>query len=333
MRRMIAWVLLVIVALQCAGALGETAFSHTEAPAWAQVTLNERGFLDEGEYVLEDEEDGHWMYVNQTLRIQVERSRETFEKVKKKDPAQDFIAYTAEIWCDVEAGVLPWTVFSNPDNPRKDPKFIGEIATEQAIVYASSTDYYNYRVGRAKEQKSNHVGIEIRNGEIWYDDPMIKEVKMPNYETLALYADGRMDSYASRDRGAEAYLADGAIQVYTFGPCLVRDGALTEYIATANRSNNPRHAFGMVEPGHYVDVICEGRLGKAKPKSTGVMMENLAQMMIDRGCQVAVNLDGGQTAVCTFMGKQLNRVSSDLPKGRKALEVMAFGIGLGRTEN
>ena len=297
------------------------------APEWADVRLNARGYLDEGEYILEDPENGHWMYVSATLRIQIERNYLKFTKAKKSDPEQAFYCFTTHIWSDAEAGELPHTVYSNPDKPRTTPKFIREIAKEQKAVLALSTDYYTYRAGRAKADKGSHVGIVIRNGEILYDDPQIKERSMPNYETLALYRDGHVDSYPSRDKGAQAYIDEGATEVYTFGPCLVRDGQLTDYIAGANRVNNPRHAFGMVEPGHYVDVLCEGRVGKKNgmEKSTGVMMENLAQIMLDEGCRIAVNLDGGQTAVVAFMGKQLNRVVKSDPNGRPEVEVLAFG--------
>ena len=304
-----------------------TRFTDVTAPEWADVTLNEQGFLDEGEYILEDAENGHWMYVSPTLRIQITREYLTFEKAKKKDPEQAFYCFKTHIWCDYPAGELPHTVYSNPDEPRTDPKFIREIASEQKVVLALSTDYYTYRAGRAKKDRGYHVGIVIRNGETLYDDPQQKKLQMPNYETLALFRDGHVESHASKDKGAQEYLDGGATDVYTFGPCLVKDGRFTEYIAEANRVNNPRHAFGMVEPGHYVDVLCEGRVRKSDKwkRSTGVMMENLAQIMLDEGCQVAVNLDGGQTAVVAFMGKQLNRVVKTDPYGRKEVEVLAFG--------
>ena len=316
--------LLMTAGCVCAAAEGTGDYSAGEpAPAWAEVTLNERGYIDEGEYLLEDAEEGHWMYVSPTLRIQIERTYETFEKVKKKDPDQAFYCFTAEIWCDIAAGEQPRTVFTDPEKPKSAHDFIANIAADNQVVFATSTDYYTYRI-----KQKYPTGIEVRNGEIIYDEPREKPEKLPNYATLALYADGHVESLQSRDRSAQEYIDGGASQVYTFGPCIVRDGAPTEYIATANRSNNPRHAFGMVAPGHYVDVLCEGRVGKSKTmmRSTGVMMENLAQIMIDRGCTIAVNLDGGQTAVMAFMGKQLNRVVKSDPKGRKETEVLAFGV-------
>ena len=307
----------------CAAAESGTDYAaKAAAPAWAAVELNERGYLDEGEYILEDAEEGHWMYVSPTLRIQIERTYETFDKVQRKDPDQAFYCFTAEIWCDAAAGELPHTVFTDPEKPKTKHDFIANIAANNQVVFATSTDYYTYRI-----KQKYPTGIEVRNGVIIYDEPREKPEKMPNYDTLALYDDGHVESLQSKERSAQEYIDGGASQVYTFGPCIVRDGTLTEYIATANRSNNPRHAFGMVEPGHYIDVICEGRVGKSKTmmRSTGVMMENLAQMMIDRGCEIAVNLDGGQTAVMAFMGKQLNRVVKSDPKGRKETEVLAFG--------
>jgi len=309
--------------------------SGVTVPEWADVTLNDRGFLDEGEYILEDEENGHWMYVDRTLRVQVEKTWETPEKTLKSDKEQQFYCFTAEIWCDIENGEFPMNVWSDPDNHGKNPKTIEEIAKENRLVYAVSADYYQYRVGQKSKKKSYKVGIEMRNGEIRWDDPNPNPPGMPTYETLAFFSDGHVESAPSTDRGAEDYQKAGAVHVYTFGPCLVKDGEIASGIASANRVLNPRHAFGMVEPGHYVDVICEGRLKKTDG-STGVMMETLAKIMLDRGCTVAVNLDGGDTAVCTFLGKKLNLVCDPttlkLNHGRTQVEALSFGVLEGTVE-
>ena len=285
------------------------------APDWAPVTLNAKGFLDEGEFVYEDAEEGHYFYASPSIRVQIE---ETVVTPDKKHP---FHCFTAHVWCDVAAGELPHTVSSNPESPRSDPRTIAQIGEEQRVVLATSTDYYTYRAGRKKNTKSVHVGIEIRNGEILWDDAQIKNVKMPNYETLALFRDGTGASLPSKDKSAGEYLAEGATEVFTFGPCLVRDGELTEYLKTANTAYNPRLAIGVAEPGHYVVMLCEGRLKRSK----GVQMAELGRLMLEEGCRVAVNMDGGQTAVMAFMGKQLNQVSTDVPKGRPSVEALAFG--------
>ena len=295
---------------------GTSGFTAVTPPEWADVTLNERGFLDEGEYIFADAENGHYMYASRTLRIVIERS---YEVPDKKHP---FYCFTANVWCDTGNGEYPQCVFNNPDpsqrNKSKNFAFIKDIASDSRAVLATSTDYYTYRISQTYP-----TGIEIRNGEIIIDDPRKLQRSMPTYETLALYRDGHAESWSNEEKTAEEYIRDGALQVYTFGPCLVKDGKLTDYILNhANQSYNPRLAMGVAEPGHYVLVMCEGRIARSK----GVQMRTLANMMLERGCQTAVNLDGGQSAVIVFMGKQLNRVVKSDPMGRLEGEILAFGF-------
>ena len=54
-------------------------------------------------------------------------------------------------------------------------------------------------------------------------------------------------------------------------------------------------------------------------------MARLAQMMLERGCSLAVNMDGGQSAAVSFMGHQLNVVWSQQPNGREQADILAFG--------
>ena len=292
-------------------------YADVTAPEWADVTLNSRGFLDEGEYVLEDEENGHYMYVSETLRVVIERSYEERQIVQDhKRKNTHFYAFTANIWCDVGAGELPTVVFADPAKPKSTHQAVKITARENRVVFATSTDYYTYRI-----HQSYGTGIEVRNGEIFFDDPNKKPPKMPNNETLALYPDGHAESYPGLEKSAQEYINDGAYEVFTFGPCLVRDGQVTEYVNTANEALNPRYALGVVEPGHYVAVLCEGRVAR----SNGAQIATLAEMMQERGCQIAVNLDGGQTAVFAFMGKQINEVVKTDPNGRPQAEILAFG--------
>ena len=300
--------------------------ADADAPEWAEVTLNSRGYLDAGEYVLEGEENGHWMFVNSTLRVQIERRQEELEVYKKENNVRKkvktkLVTYTAHIWCDIGNGESPRTVFNNPDpagrSKSKYHDFVANIARNNRVVFATSADYYTYRISM-----SYPTGIEVRNGEILFDDPHKLEYNnMPTYETLALYRDGHAESWGNMEKSAPEYVAEGAEQVYTFGPCLVKDGKLTDYIEHAFLSTDIRYAFGVVRPGHYVAIMSEGRI----KRSQGIQMATLAQRMLDEGCQLAVNLDGGQSAVFAFMGKQLNTGAKDLPKGRKQAEILAFG--------
>ena len=289
-------------------------FKNVTAPEWADVELNAQGFLNDGEYVYADDENGHYIYVNKTLRVVIERTR---EEPDKKHP---FYCFTANIWCDTAAGELPTTVYKDPEKPKSVKDFVRNIAKDNKVVFATTTDYYIYRI-----KASYPTGIEVRNGEVIFDDPhklMYSWGSMPTYETLALYRDGHAESLPNKEKSAPEYVKDGAIQVYSFGPCLVKDGKLTEYAEKlCNKSYNPRLAMGVAEDGHYIVIMCEGRVKRSK----GTQMAYLAQLLLDRGCTVGVNLDGGQSAVIAFMGNQLNQVVKSDPYGREQADILAFG--------
>ena len=290
-------------------------FMNVAAPEWADVKLNADGFLDSGEYVFADDENGRYMFANQSLRVVIER---TYEEPDAKHP---FYCFTAHIWCDTEAGELPVTVFNDPDKPKSGKEYMRNIAMNNKVVFATTTDYYIYRI-----KQKYPTGIEVRNGEVMFDDPHKLEYSwgsMPTYETLALYRDGHGESLPNKDKSAPDYVSEGATQVFSFGPCLVKDGELTQYSKElTNKSYNPRLAIGVVENGHYVVVMCEGRIKRSK----GTQMAYLAELMMREGCTIAVNMDGGQSAAIAFMGHQLNQVWSQQPNGREQADVLAFGF-------
>ena len=57
--------------------------------------LNEAGFLDEGEYIEENAEEGVWRYASETLRIEI---------LRRETDAPKEIWYEAEIWCAEGSG-------------------------------------------------------------------------------------------------------------------------------------------------------------------------------------------------------------------------------------
>ena len=89
------------------------------------------------------------------------------------------------------------------------------------------------------------------------------------------------------------------LQVFTFGPALVMDGAVQpmpkEYKFDFD-SRNPRTAIGQTGPLQYVLVLVEGR----SENSPGVTTEALASFMAEIGCTQAFNLDGGNSSVMVF---------------------------------
>lgn len=290
----------------------------TEVPAYMahMPALNAKGFLDEGEYIYSSEDEGLWIYVSQTSKVIIQR---------KYDATQPLTWFEADLYGDLDAGEMLRTVQNDPEKMGKVRVDATETAKKHNVVFAMNTDYYTYRVA---VNNNRHTGIVIRDGRILYDDPYTEKQVMnsmfPNLDMLAFMPDGSLKVYHSWEKTAQEFIDEGVQTVYSFGPYLLLDGKVSERAYANNENKNPRCAIGMVEPGHYVAIMCEGRL----KRSAGVTISYLAKMMRAKGCQVAFNMDGGQTAVMVFMGKQLNQIGAydgGKTNSRPTSEVLGFG--------
>lgn len=290
----------------------------TEVPAYMahMPALNAKGFLDEGEYIYSSEDEGLWIYVSQTSKVIIQR---------KYDATQPLTWFEADLYGDLGAGEMLRTVQNDPEKMGKVRVDATETAKKHNVVFAMNTDYYTYRVA---VNNNRHTGIVIRDGRILYDDPytekQVTNSMFPNLDMLAFMPDGSLKVYHSWEKTAQEFIDEGVQTVYSFGPYLLLDGKVSERAYANNENKNPRCAIGMVEPGHYVAIMCEGRL----KRSAGVTISYLAKMMRAKGCQVAFNMDGGQTAVMVFMGKQLNQIGAydgGKTNSRPTSEVLGFG--------
>ncbi len=274
--------------------------------------LNDKGYIDEGEFIYENDDSGQWVYISPTLKVVIER---------KYDAAAPLRWYEAEIWCDIEAGELlnSLQLLDQPTKNMANGKDPSVIAKKHSAVFATSTDYYTYRVNGPRAE-----GIELRDGEIIIDDPFREpNGYFPPLDTLALFPDGSMQVHGSSELGAQDYVDMGAIDVYSFGPWLINDGEINPASENWNTVKNPRLAIGMIEPGHYAAIIAEGRI----TESDGITMLHLALLMEQKGCQVAFNMDGGQTAVMLFMGRQLNEIGAYDGKTNARHGTELLGVG------
>lgn len=290
----------------------------TEVPAYMahMPALNAKGFLDEGEYLYSSEDEGLWIYVSQTSKVIIQR---------KYDATQPLTWFEADLYGDLDAGEMLRTVQNDPEKMGKVRVDATETAKKHNVVFVMNTDYYTYRVA---VNNNRHTGIVIRDGRILYDDPytekQVTNSMFPNLDMLAFMPDGSLKVYHSWEKTAQEFIDEGVQTVYSFGPYLLLDGKVSERAYANNENKNPRCAIGMVEPGHYVAIMCEGRL----KRSAGVTISYLAKMMRAKGCQVAFNMDGGQTAVMVFMGKQLNQIGAydgGKTNSRPTSEVLGFG--------
>lgn len=173
------------------------------------------------------------------------------------------------------------------------------IAADAGAILAINGDYYG----------SRERGYVVRSGVIYRESVM-------GYAALAIMADGSFRVVQEGDISAAALVEDGAVHVLSFGPALVMNGEIA--VTSADEvgkamADNPRTAIGVIEPGHYVLIVSDGRTRE----SEGLTLLELAEFMQSLGVTIGYNLDGGGSSTMVFMGEVVNNPTTN---GRKITE-------------
>jgi exopolysaccharide biosynthesis protein len=227
-------------------------------------------------------------YQSDSLDIQIAQHQWTYKKHRLT-----FFVVHATL---AEAGQLR-TAFARDTYHKKYTEDTLSIAERNAAVLAVNGDYYNH---------SNQSGVVLRNGELYRNLASSRDL-------LWIDRDGALHAILKSERSGEmgeALLAQGAVQAFEFGPALVRDGAaLTlpdKYFLSMNEEiREPRTAIGWVDGLHYVFVVADGRRREWSDK--GMTLTELQDVLLQEGCQVAYNLDGGGSATLYFRDEVLNQ--------------------------
>ena len=162
-------------------------------------------------------------------------------------------------------------------------------AANTGAILAINGDYYG-----AQER-----GYVLRNGVLY------RASAQSGTDALVIGADGNFRIINEGETSADTLVREGAWQVLTFGPALVKDGQVTvrssDEVGRAMTSN-PRTAIGQISEGHYLLVVSDGRT----KESTGLSLRQLAELMQSLGAQIAYNLDGGGSSTMVFQGRVVN---------------------------
>lgn len=172
----------------------------------------------------------------------------------------------------------------------------GRSLTEDAVkmskranaVCAINADFYSF----------GNAGIVIRNGVLY------REKYQTGEDVLIIFRDGTMRVYSKASQiDMDRLMEEGAWQGFSFGPSLLdAEGELRKSYKRA--IHDPRTLIGMIEPGHYVFIVVDGR---QNGYSEGMNYYECAQLAKNLGCKVAFNLDGGKTSQILFGNKVVNK--------------------------
>ncbi|MBQ8952560.1 MAG: phosphodiester glycosidase family protein [Clostridia bacterium] len=194
------------------------------------------------------------------------------------------------------------TVFAKDTFGRSMYEDVISMSERTGAVAAINSDYYG----------AGNAGIVIRNGVLYRREFELDE------EVLIIFRDGTMKTYQGEaDLDLDQAMAEGAWQSFSFGPSLLDENGdvFASYTGVNPRNHEPRTLIGMIEPGHYVFVVVDGR---RESYSAGMSFSECASLCKELGCAVAYNLDGGQTSQMTFLGGMANspykngRTTSDM---------------------
>ena len=162
-------------------------------------------------------------------------------------------------------------------------------AANVGAILAINGDYYG-----AQER-----GYVLRNGVLY------RASAQSGTDALVIGADGNFRIITEGETSADTLVREGAWQVLTFGPALIKNGQVTvsssDEVGRAMTSN-PRTAIGQISEGHYLLVVSDGRT----KESTGLSLRQLAELMQSLGAQIAYNLDGGGSSTMVFQGRVVN---------------------------
>ncbi len=275
--------------------------------------VDAEGFLlGDGEFIYENDDEGAWIYLNTNLQITIRRG---------EDSSIPLVWFETEIM--TRNGEAFRTVMTDPEHPGSKFQYPYVIARAEHFVLGFTDDFYATRM-----DDHETVGVIIRNGKIISDQTNRKTgTHLPNLDMMAQYSDGRLMVYACNEYTAEELLANGAVNVFSFGPVLLRGGQINEMVYRSFRSIEPRQALGMIEPNHYLLISVQGRTSFSK----GTNLQRVAEMMRERGVTEALNLDGGNTMALIFRGRMLNKKASY--QNRKFVRSVTSLIGIGYTED
>ena len=173
------------------------------------------------------------------------------------------------------------------------------MAEETGAILAINGDYYG----------SRQRGYVMRNGVTYRESSM-------GYEALAIMADGSFRVVQEGETPLRDLAEDGAVHVFSFGPALVVNGNVSvtrEDEVGKAMADNPRTAIGMIEPGHYILLVSDGRTRE----SEGLTLLQLAEFLQSLGVTIAYNLDGGGSSTMVFMGEIINTPTTN---GRRITE-------------
>lgn len=195
-----------------------------------------------------------------------------------------------------------------------------EIASPSQLRTATAGKLTSSKTALVKSMAEKNNAVVALNGDYFSNNPTktsfeyrmgqkIRAKANKLKDILIIDENGDFHTFVKSQGAMEFEKTTGhtIINAFTFGPALVQAGerlTLDKNYGYNPNGREPRAAIGQTGPLSYVLVVAEGR-----GESVGVTHGELADFMLELGCQEAYNLDGGGTAAMVYNGDYYNRLA------------------------
>jgi exopolysaccharide biosynthesis protein len=166
------------------------------------------------------------------------------------------------------------------------------IAEDNNALFAISGDFAGY----------NDRGVIARNGQI------LRVVPRETQYGLVVDIHGDFLLIPEVELTEEKLREITALQCFSLGPTLVVDGEINISVSNVSVKRNPRTAIGQKGPLHYIFIVTNGRSNDIR---SGMLLHELAEEFMKRGCIMAYNLDGGGSSTMWYDGEVINTPSTN----------------------
>ncbi len=235
--------------------------------------------------------DGYTEDTYQDKTITVKCWRETIQLASQNRVSANFADITVAHPTQLR------TAFAGGSYGNSKREYTSVMAAANHAVLAINADFYNCRT----------EGIILRQSILYRTKPF-------GIDTLLIDEHGNFIVMEDTEIIKSRFLENNRIyQAIAFGPVLVKDGKAVhkkvnhyKSVACGQYANNPRTAIGQLGELHYLVCTVDGR----SDLSAGCSTNEMADIMAQKKCVTAYNLDGGQSTDMVFHDKIYNAVSN-----------------------
>ena len=170
--------------------------------------------------------------------------------------------------------------------PQKATMRASVIAQKVNAVFAINADWFTY----------HDAGIIYRNG------VLLREREDESYDGHVIDDQGDFHIVSPMTKENFAKLERPVLQSFAFGPALVLNGEAQTF-PDRKVTYAQRVAIGQIDRLKYVVAVSDGYM---QENSTGLTMDQMAQLMQGLGSVTAYNLDGGQSSSMIMHNIKMN---------------------------